>query len=250
MATKTFAPLLGKRMRITELDSCGRPNAAGTPDSFLVTDGFVSVGLSAEVEDGNEITVRRADGSLCVNEKLASEFKRFNVEAEFCGVNPSIAAMVSNSEVYLDYAGDTAGFTVAEGTIKKWFALELWTGLSGIGCEEGADEASGYLLLPFLVAGTIGDLTVDGENAVNFSLSGVATKGGNAWGAGPYNVVYNGSGAPAVLPTPVDTLDHLLMVETGLAVPPASADPQPMPAAGGVTTTTTTRAATTTTTTV
>lgn len=233
MATHAFIPVLGKRLRITRLDNCGNPPDASDEDAFIATDGFINVALSAEVEDGTEILVRNAQGNICVNERMANSFKRFNVTIEFCGVNPSLLAMVTNAETYLDYAQDVAGFTVPEGAIEKDFALELWTGLSGQACEPGAEEASGYLLLPFVRGGTLGDLTIDGENAVTFTLNGAYTKGGNAWGAGPYEVVMDGDGGsmtPAVLPTPLDPLDHLLLIDTALAPPPASADPQPMPA--------------------
>lgn len=231
MATHAFIPVLGKRLRVTRLDNCGNPPEASDEDALIATDGFINVSLSAEVEDGNEIIVRKADGSLCVNERMSNSFKRFNVTIEFCGVNPSLLAMVTNAEVYLDYAQDVAGFTVPEGDIEKNFALELWTGLSGQACAPGAEDASGYLLLPFVRGGTLGDLTIDGENAVTFTLNGAYTKGGNAWGVGPYNVLMGEDGTSAApLPTPLDPDDHLLLVDTALAPPPAAVDPQPMPA--------------------
>src|SRR3546814_2580569 len=87
------------------------------------------------------------------------------------------------------YDLENAGITVAEGTIDKKFALELWTGLSGRACEPGDEEASGYMLLPFVNAGVLGDVEVTGEDAITFSMTGAFTRGGNAWGVGPYNVL-------------------------------------------------------------
>jgi hypothetical protein len=238
VTTHCFAPLLGKRLRVTELDSCGvvLPNALR-----LSTDGFITLSLSSEVEDGAEIIVKKASGALCVNERQASSFKRFNVEIEFCGVNPSLLAMVTNAEEYMDYAGDAAGFTIGEGELKKWFALELWMGMSGQVCAPGTEEASAYMVLPFVVGGVPGDITVDGENAVTFSLSGAVTRGGNGWGVGPYDVLMDstlGAPAPAPLPTALDPFDHLLLIDTALAPPPESCDPipvTPVPIATGAT---------------
>jgi hypothetical protein len=226
MTTHCFIPLLGKRMRVTELDSCG----VILPDAEqLSTDGFITVNLSSEVEDGTEIIVKKASGALCVNERQASSFKRFNVEMEFCGVNPSLLGIVSNAEPYEDYAGDIAGFTVGEGELAKWFALELWLGMSGNVCAPGAEEASGYMLLPFVVGGVLGDIAIDGENAVTFSLTGAVTRGGNGWGVGPYNVVMDNTvpatPVPAALPTPLDPFDHLLLIDTSVAPPPEACDP-------------------------
>lgn len=239
MSTHIFIPVLGKRIRATILDACGAYPAPGTADSALATDGFVSVSLSSEVEDGTEITKRKADGSLCVNERMSSSFKRFNVEIEFCGVNPALLSIVSNVTPYEDYNGDIAGFTVAEGELTKRFALEVWTGLSGQACNAGDDEASGYILLPFVQAGVLGDIEITGEDAVTFTMTGGFTRGGNAWGSGPYKVVYNAGGTAAYLPTALDPLDHLLMMDTGLALPPSSGELIAMPAYAITTTTTT-----------
>ncbi|QDP45518.1 hypothetical protein SEA_FUZZBUSTER_34 [Microbacterium phage FuzzBuster] len=225
MATHCFIPVLGKRLRATELDACG----VVTPSTSLevTTDGFITITLSSEVEEGTEILQRNAAGQLCVNQKQADSFKRFTVEIEFCGVNPSLLSIVSNAEPYEDYAGDVAGFTVPEGEITKKFALELWTGLSGQAClpGEAQDEASGYMLLPFVQAGVLGDITIDGENAVTFSITGAYTIGGNAWLNGPYNVLRNVEGDPAVLPLALDPFDHLLLVDTALAPPPVACSP-------------------------
>ena len=230
MATKCFIPILGKRIRVTKLDKCGRVPASATADAWLATDGFISVTLSSEVEEGTEIITRKADGSLCVNEKSSDSFKRFTLEMEFCGVNPSLLGMVSNAEPYVDAATEVAGITVAEGTLEKAFSFELWTGLSGASCGAGADEASGYLLLPFVQAGVLGDIAVDGENAVTFSITGAYTKGGNGWGVGPYDVVLDNASTPVAgkLPTALDPLDHLLLTDTGVAPPPSACDPKAM----------------------
>lgn len=221
MATRCFTPVLGKRLRGVVLDECGNLPASGAADSMVVTDGFVSVSLSAEVEDGTEIITKKADGSLCVNEMTAASFKRFTVEAEFCGVDPGLLAVTTNAEIYENYESIAAGIVVPEGTINKKFSLEVWTGLSGEACAPGEEEASGYMLLPFVQAGVLGDITVDGENAVTFSMTGAYTKGGNAWGVGPFNVVAD-TGVASVLPTALHPLDHLLLIATGIA-PPAVA---------------------------
>jgi hypothetical protein len=229
MATETrcFTPIRGKRLRVTRLDSCGNPPVAGAECGVVSTDGFISVSLSSEVEAGTEIITRKADGSLCVNERTADSFKRFTVEIQFCNVDPDLYELVTNANPYADYNAQVAGFTIGEGAVDATFALELWTGLTGAGCAPGAEEASGYLLLPFVNAGVLGDLEINGEAAIEFSLTGAFTKGGNAWGVGPYPVVADTGGEPAVLPTALDPLDHLLLMETGIAPPPAACGCQP-----------------------
>jgi hypothetical protein len=228
MANHCIIPLLGKRLRVTPTNSCG----VIAPDAeYVATDGFVSITLSSEVEDGAEIIVRKASGALCVNEKRANSFKRFTIELHFCGVNPALLGMTTNANPYVSTAapGDTIGFTVPEGEINKYFALELWTGLSGGACEPGADEASGYILLPLVSAGVLGDIEITGEDAIDFSMTGAYTKGGNAWAEGPYDVVKDAVGVAGPLDPAIDPFDHLLMIDTALAPPPESCDPVPVP---------------------
>lgn len=230
MPTRCFQPILGKRIRVTALDSCGGVPEPAAEDSMAVTDGFITLNLSAETEDGAEIITRKASGALCVNEKAADSFKRFTLEMEFCGVDPGLLSVVTNAEIYENYEQVAAGIVIPEGTIEGKFALELWTGLSGQACEPGTEEASGYMLLPFVQSGILGDMTVDGENAVTFSLTGAYTKGGNQWGVGPYDVMAE-EGVAAPLPTALDPLDHLLLVETGIAPPASVCGLQPFPTA-------------------
>lgn len=230
MATKVFIPVFGKRIRVTPLDECGRVPAPSDEQECgqIATNGFITLTLSSEVEDGVEITQHRADGSLCVSEQGDASFKHFTLEIEFCGVNPDLLAMVANADRYEDYDGDVAGIAVHEGTLSKRFALEMWTGLSGSDCGDGAESAGGYLLLPFVASGVLGDIEVDGEDAVTFSLTEAFTKGGNAWGVGPYRVVMNPDagedGLADVLPSALDPKDHLLLLETGIAPPPEAGE--------------------------
>lgn len=228
MANQPFVPILGKRIRVTRLNENGAIDTTGA-DAQIVTDGFVTVSMTAEVEEGTEIIQRNASGAICVNERFSDSFKRFTVEIEFCGVNPQLLTMVTNAEPYEDYAGNIAGFTIGEGEIEEAFALELWTGLSG--AEATADTVpGGYFLLPFVGGGTFGDIEIGGEDAITFSLTGAMTKGGNQWGVGPYDVLLNEEGSASPLPTAVDVFDHLLLVDTALAPPPVADSAESVPA--------------------
>ena len=218
-ATHKFAPLLGKRIRVTQMTDGGDIGS-----NFIVTNGFITASMSAEIEDGTEIMTRNAFGQLCINERMNPSFKRLNLEIEFCGVNPSLLSYVSNAVEYADYAGDIAGFKLPEGEIAGAFAFELWTGLSGA---LNDPNANGYMLLPFVGKGNLDDITIDGENAVSFKLTNAGTRGGHSWGVGPYDVVINGDspGVPDVLPEALDAYDHFLLIDT--AVPAPSVNEQP-----------------------
>lgn len=229
MATNhPFVPVLGKRIRVTTLTPNGAIDASGE-DGQIVTDGFVTVTLTAEVEEGIEILQRNAAGALCVNERFSDSFKYFTVEIEFCGVNPQLLTMMTNAEPYEDYAGEIAGFTVPEGEIDEAFGLEMWTGLSGVQ-SSGDEEPGGYLLLPFVAGGTFGDIEVTGEDAINFTVTGTRTKGNNNWGVGPYDVLMDDAGTAGPLPTALDPLDHMLLMDTMVAPPPVEDSAGAIPA--------------------
>jgi hypothetical protein len=168
-----------------------------------------------------QVITKNAAGALCVNVKAPDSFKRFTLEMEFCGVDPDLVSFMANMTAYVDYAGDKVGATVYEGTVSNKFGLELWTGLAGDACPTGVQEASGYVVLPCVNSGVLGDITVDGENAVSFSMQGAYTVSGNGWGKGVHTVVLNGAN-PAKLPTAMLPTEPMLIIQTGVT-PPASA---------------------------
>ena len=91
----------------------------------------------------------------------------------------------------------------------------------------------GRIVIPMELRRTLGihvkdpiSISVDGENAVTFSMSGAVTKGGNGWGFGPFPIQGEGAG----LPTALDPLDHLLIMLTQAQVPAVSDDPVETPA--------------------
>jgi hypothetical protein len=218
MTTRCFKPIFGKRMRVTKMNSCCLPVTGGNC-AEVVTDGFISLSLSSEVEDGAEVVVKKASGAVCFQQKAPDSFKRFTLEMEFCGVDPDLLSFMTNMSPYTDWNGDIAGATAYEGVVDQKFGLEVWTGLAGDACPTGVEEASGYIVLGCVNAGVLGDITVDGENAVSFTMQGAYTVSGHGWGVGLYPVVLNGA-VPALLPTPIMPSEPLLILETGVAPPP------------------------------
>ena len=219
--TKCFKPIFGKRIRVSKMDQTCKVVTVGDC-AEIVTDGFISLSLSSETEDGAEIIVKKANGAICVNYKGPDSFKRFTLEMEFCGVDPDLLSFMTNMSAYADWAGDIAGATAYEGEVDKKFGLEVWTGLAGDIIEgPGVEEASGYVVLACVNAGVIGDITIDGENAVSFTMTGAYTVSGNQWGVGLHNVLLN-AGVPDVLPEALLPNEPMLIMETGVAPPPSA----------------------------
>lgn len=235
MANKRFPLVRGRRLRATRLDTCGR--IADRACSAIVTKGFVSVAMTANVDEGEEITVQNASGENCVRDPAEAQFLGYGVQITFCDVDPELYSMLTNQTVVYDSAGDAVGFRVnsKRKVSDANFALELWSGVPGVACEDpNAAGSFGYFLLPFVSGGVLGDFTLE-NGAVSFVLQNAQTKDGANWGAGPYNVVSDGTNAAPLL-EPLDAYDHLHVQYTTIAPPEPGAECIPSgPAATGAT---------------
>jgi hypothetical protein len=233
MPTICYSPVLGKTVRVSRLDSCCRVAPPGTDCGFVVTDGFIRVSLSTETTEGTEIAPTKANGTNCYSVRTPDSFSRMTVEIEFCQVDPDLFEMMSNAEPFVDYNGDTTGFTVGEGTLEKKFSLEMWSGLASNeeACTTpGAEEGSGYFLLPCLQGGILGDFELVGDGESNFTITGAFTNKAIGWGVGPYDVMLDADDLPAPLPAPgIPTNQHFLTTTTGVAPPPSACGCQVMP---------------------
>lgn len=228
MATKCRNYVRGRMLRVTRLDSCGR--VVYGEDSVVTSKGFVSVGYTLNVDEGEEINVPNANGERCVYDRARPTILGYTVEVAFCNVDPDLFAMMSGQRTVTNAFGDVVGFTVdtAISPADTSFALEVWAGSpSTAGCADGAQGVFGYLLLPFVQGGVIGDVTI--ENAeVTFTITNAATKDGNTWGVGPYDVVLGIGDVASQLPDPLLATDHLYFIETGVAPPQAECGARPL----------------------
>jgi hypothetical protein len=228
MATKCISLVRGRRARFTRLDACGRPVYG--PESQVVTEGFVSVSYTANVDEGEEISLPNAAGKRCVYEPAVPSFLGYTVEVAFCNVDPDLFAMATGQRTLTDANGDVVGFTMdtSVDTSQSAFALEVWAGAptSG-GCAEGSEGSYGYVLLPFVQGGIVGDFTIEND-AVTFTISQAATRDGNGWGVGPYDVVLGVGGTPQPLFEPVVSTEALVMLITGMAPPDPECGARPL----------------------
>lgn len=219
-SSKHFSLVRGRRMRLTKLDSCG--NVVLGPTSQVVSDGFISVGLTANTEEGETISVTNAAGNICILDAPAPRFSNYGVEIAFCGVNPDAINLTTGQEVVYDSQSTPqgVGFRVSSGVelTSVGFALELWTGVPSSSCSVNVSSQYGYFLLPFIGAGVVGDFTVENA-AINFTVTGANSKDGTGWGVGPHNVTTNATGTPTPLRKSMSSRDHLHMELVSVSPP-------------------------------
>jgi hypothetical protein len=212
----------GTRLRATLIDDCGAP-AAGTC-STVVTDGFISVVMSDQIEAPEEFKVKNAGGQFCVHQRSLPLLNWIDVTINLCQVQPELLNLLSGSPLVYDDSTPTTkavGFgTDSSAYASASFALELWTNIAKTRgqspCVGGATRY-GYLLLPWLIEGTLGDITIN-NGPVDFSVKTITSEG-NDWGVGPYDVVNTRLGVPSPLLTAIPTDRHRHMQFTSLAPP-------------------------------
>lgn len=223
-STSTCFPMVrGRVLRATRLDGCGRVSAVGC--SAIVSEGFVSVAFTANIDAGTEILVTNAAGKTCVRDTPSPTLTGYGVTVTFCEVNPDLYALMTGQATVFDSAGVAVGFRVNSGVdaSNSGFALEIWSNVPGVACTTVAAAGTfGYVLVPFIQGGVLGDFTLE-NNAVTFTLQNAATKTGSLWGTGPYNVVTGASGASKLL-TAIGPEDQLHVQLTDVAPPTAGCD--------------------------
>jgi hypothetical protein len=72
MSTRRFPLVRGRKMRVTRLDGCGRPMYGDC--ASVVSEGFISVALTANTNEGEAINVTNAAGKTCVSDTPCTEF--------------------------------------------------------------------------------------------------------------------------------------------------------------------------------
>src|SRR5215510_3855803 len=125
--SKCFALVRGRSMRITKTDGCGAPILGA--ESQVVSDGFISVALTANTDEGTTISVQNAAGKTCILDKPCPTFTGYGVGTQFCEVASAAFALMSGQSPILDGDGGTVGFRVNSGVdaCGSCFVLKLWS---------------------------------------------------------------------------------------------------------------------------
>jgi len=224
MTSVCYTPWKVPRIRATLLNACGQPV---TGCSTVVSDGIISIAMTKEYEARQEFFVKNGDGVFCVKETNPPVLKWINLVVTMCNVDPELVNIMSAEPLVADDAAPSrnTGFSTQEGAAASAnFALEGWTRLSnlGVACTGGVEY--GYVLFPWVVEGTVGDMTFQNDT-VSFVLNG-RTHANSLWGNGPYFVDYSDSPAGSTnnipLLTPILSSQHHRMFVTRKP-PPASA---------------------------
>lgn len=223
MASICYPVLRVPAVRLTKLDACGE--VVDSTCSSATSSGIITIEQAAELEDRQDYFTLNADAQPCITDTSPPILKWINVTITFCQVDPELYNIATAEPLVLNDATPTpvaVGFRTRQGSVNNSnFAFEAWTRIGGSNnCSDG-EVQYGYFLLPWVVEGMVGDLTLE-NGAATFTITG-RTQPNSLWGVGPYNVVRNATtGVPGPLLVPIAAGDHRHMQVTTMP-PPAIA---------------------------
>jgi hypothetical protein len=127
----------GAVLRISRLNADGTI-ATGASASY-VTSRFISVSFTPEYEEGEEITQRAADGSICATFKGEDTLTRITMELSICEPDIELTEMVSGGTLLaqggtnIGYKSPLAGVNASPNGI----AVEVWSNAISNGRVDG-----------------------------------------------------------------------------------------------------------------
>src|SRR5215471_9451561 len=159
----------GVALRVTRLNLDGSINL---DYPVLTTKGFMTASFSSEFEDGDEITEKAADGSVCISWKNDDTLKRLNFSLALCSPDPEAAALIAGGDVLCapaDIMGsDGTTVVVAAGEIVGYtctpvgsvagnpVALEVWS-YANVGGKPAAGTPFWHWAFPYVKVRYDGD---------------------------------------------------------------------------------------------
>jgi hypothetical protein len=215
------ALIRGRVVRFTLLDQCGAFIGTPTRTSF-VTDGFITVKATKNMDNGTDINIRGANDVVQVFEPGRQSLLNMTIEVNLVKVNPAALVMLTSpgSPAIVDWEGTIAGWEEKSGVLlNQNFGMEVWTATSGFACVAGG-VINGYMLYPLISQGWLefDDIT---SKECTATLHGL-TYGNPNWAKGPSDykpVATDAIGTPGQLIANVDPNAHRHFELTPIAAP-------------------------------
>lgn len=131
MATQDYAASVqGASIRVTRLNAAGAL-LNGPLDSYT-TSAFIRTSFTPEYEDGEEITEKAADGTVCVSYKAPDRLKRVTMELAICEPDPELTALLAGGVLLTRNESAAVALTVTSPTISGGVCTLSATSTAGI----------------------------------------------------------------------------------------------------------------------
>lgn len=178
--------ILGTWMRVTPLDVAGNID---TDKPVLNSKGFITATFSPQFEEGDEITEKAADGSVCVSFKVDDSFTRVDYSLSLCDVDPEVTALLAGGNVIVDEDGVVVGYTspVAGAKVGNPVAIEVWS-QAVIAGKPASDKPFFHWVFPYVKVRYEGDREIGNSRLANeFTGQGVGNSALVGTGLNPAN---------------------------------------------------------------
>lgn len=191
MATQEYAASIqGVAIRATRLDATG--NLLNGPGDSYTTSAFMRVSFTPEYEEGDEITEKSANGSVCVTYKSPDTLKRITMEVAICEPDPELTSLLSgglllrkNLGTFADQNIKSIGWSspaIGDDPSGNGVALEAWS----LAIKDGKKAATlpyFHWIFPYVKLRQSGDRVIEnGLLANTFEGYGL---GNDAFDSGP-----------------------------------------------------------------
>ena len=145
----------GTWLRVTRLLTNGSIDPAFP---VLNTKGFISASFTPQFEEGDEITEKAADGSVCVSWKADDSLTRLDFALNLCTPDPEVAVLLAGGSVVRDDDGEIIGYSgVAVGsTVGNPVAIEIWS-IANVGGKPASDRPYWHWVFPYVKVRYEGD---------------------------------------------------------------------------------------------
>jgi hypothetical protein len=179
--------ILGTWMRVTPLTLAGEIDTA-LP--VLNSKGFITATFSPQFEEGDEITEKAADGSVCVSFKVDDSFTRVDFSLSLCDVDPEVTALLAGGSAIVDALGNVVGYSSpgAGAKVGNPVAIEIWSQAVVAGKPAG-DSPFWHWVFPYVKVRYEGDREIGNSRMANeFTGQGVGNDALTDTGLNPANV--------------------------------------------------------------
>ncbi|MFE1853598.1 hypothetical protein [Streptomyces sp. NPDC059489] len=132
---------------------------AGRPvcgeDNGFVFDCLASIAMNPNVDEGDDISYKAANGRQCGFRKGCPTFNGYDLEINFSSVSPEFIEITTANPVVFGFDGKPIGYDDCSVQCRTGFALEFWADALGEDvCEaEGTGGAWLYYLIPWVTNG-------------------------------------------------------------------------------------------------
>lgn len=127
-----YGSLQTAAMRVSALTATGAPDTGA--GKGVITDAVIDLSVEAEVEEGDEFTLKNALGGICQTYKDCDRVKRVNVEMTLCQLDADLLSLLVGSGSLITKtgapgAGDTLGFEIPDynDPCPNGVCLEFWS---------------------------------------------------------------------------------------------------------------------------